>query len=88
MCVRPRPEVEPGDDATHRLLLVALEICSSKADPADEDHHPIMLCSWPVEKSSRYGNVGAGCKELELVVYRERLGEAGSVSESGIASGR
>lgn len=28
----------------HRLLLVAREICSSKADPAEEDHHPIILC--------------------------------------------
>lgn len=81
-----RPGVEPGDDAAYRLLLVALEICSSKADPADEDHHPIILCSWPVEKLSRDGNAGAGYKELELAVYLEVLGEAGSVSDSGTAS--
>lgn len=30
----------------YRLLLVALEICSSKADPADDDHQPIMLVAW------------------------------------------
>lgn len=35
-----------GHNAAYRLLLVALEICSSRADPADDDHHPIMLCSW------------------------------------------
>lgn len=28
---------------SYKLLLVALLICSSRADDADEDHHPIMM---------------------------------------------
>lgn len=29
--------------STYRLLLVARLICSSKAEPAELDHHPIMM---------------------------------------------
>lgn len=41
---------EPGARRTgepercaYKLLLVALLICSSRADDVDEDHHPIMM---------------------------------------------
>lgn len=38
----------------YRLLLVALEICSSRADPAEDDHHPIMLVTWCSALSAGY----------------------------------
>lgn len=42
---------------SYKLLLVALLICSSRADDADEDHHPIMMaCELEIGVVSlRYG---------------------------------
>jgi hypothetical protein len=35
-----------GAGRSHRLLLVALSICSSRAVLAPDDHHPIILRGW------------------------------------------
>jgi len=71
----------PGRYA-YKLLLVALLTCSSRADDAEEDHHPIMMASG-VEVGVlwlRYGwfalaRGGKGARDGALDRSRRRVGE-------------
>lgn len=80
-------EAGEAERCAYKLLLVALLICSSRADDADEDHHPIMMaCDVEV-------GVGSLCRLVVVWLVRRPAvrGEqgmgVGSNRSEGVASG-
>lgn len=91
----------PGRYA-YRLLLVALLTCSSRADDAEDDHHPIMmacgvevcLCDfdvvWPVRSSPRWEGARDGRRIVVAGVSKSycTIRRAGQCEDLGLVGWR